>query len=713
VNSQTRTYGQIILTNLFTFFNVLAVSLALLIIFVAAVHDPRALLNLVFLVIVAANTIIAILGEVRAKRTLDKLSLVAEEPLTVTRNGTELSIHAREVLMNDLVTLGPGAQIPADAEITKGECMVNESMLTGESAPHKRDIGDKLMSGTYVVSGNCTARATANHGDSYVEKMGTQARVYNKPRGELSRSLGRIIRVVTVFMVLLSIAMVARQSGTGIITPQERTIALTHTTGAVVGMVPAGLFLLVTMALAAAAIRLGRRLVLVRELSAIETLARATVVCFDKTGTLTTGQLRVTGEIPLSKSKHNTRDVIASMLAALGPGNQTADALAEFYGTDAKFKPKKIEHFSSETKQATVTFERLGKFTLGAADKLVNDARVAVEAKKGLRVLALVHAREPLALITIADTLRPGACETVKFFTDRKTEIRIISGDAHDTVEAVARSCGIQITRNTIASRATPEDKQKLIRKLRGAGHTVAMTGDGVNDILAFREADCAISIGSAAPAARAASHMVLLDNDWNEIRNIVEEGERVIGNVQNSAKLFLFKSVLSIMLALFAVMFLGGIYPFEPRNLYLLEILVIGLPSFFLALGPFTHGSRAGFIRPAIITAAVAVTMIAAIYILSHLAFLRMGAEDILTMAVLLTTALGLTLLVNTCMPLTTYRMAVLMCVLIAIIFAIGLMPDVLELYYLSAAQVIILITLGAAGIFLVRKFAGSPAYQ
>ena len=712
-----KSYGRIFFSNIFTFFNLLIFVVAGALI---AVHAAPS--QLFFLVIILANITIGIVQEIKSKRTVDKLNLITAPTAVVIRDGEKRAVPISDVVLDDVIYLEMGKQIPADAVVIKGDIEVNESMLTGESVPMRKREGGELYSGSFVTSGTAYARVNQVGANNYVETLTSYAKKYRKPKSELQNSIRLIIRVVAVILIPLTVLMLfnAYKNYTGLPADKWNTI-ISNTSGAVIGMIPAGMFLLTSTALAVSVIRLARKKTLVQDLYCIEMLARVDVLCLDKTGTITDGSMQVNNVIELKggdNREYSLSDIIGSMLTATGDNNQTALALANKFGYSQALKGKTVMPFSSQRKLSAVTFEGEGTYLLGAPEFVLKDMGVRIEkivaenAANGYRVMVLAHSpaeiageklpavRRPLCLIVIEDHIRDDAVQTIGWFKENNVSVKVISGDNPITVSEVARRVGVEnaelyisleglsnqevieaANKYTVFGRVTPEQKCLLVKALKAKGHTVAMTGDGVNDILAMREADCSVSIASGSEAARNVSHLVLLDSNFTSMPDVVKEGRRVINNIQKSSSLFLMKTFMSMALSvIFLIM--RKPYPFDTSNLLLLELLVIGLPSFALAMQRNTDIIRGKFLSNVIgrcLPGGITLTLaVMSVY------FYRNGLHVDLTdaayksMLVIMLTYTGMMILYKNCEPYDAFR-AVLMIGCISFSFvAVFCLPSV-----------------------------------
>lgn len=737
-----KTYKSIFLGNIFTFFNILMFAIAAALISVGASFS-----QLFFLFIIVANIGIGIIQEIKSKRTVEKLSLITAPTALVVRDGERRAIPVGDVVLDDIMYVETGKQICADAIVVKGECEVNESMLTGESVPVKKTEGSVLYSGSFVSSGSVHARVDKVGSANYVETLTSYAKKYRKPKSELNASVRLIIKAISIIIVPLTIAMIVVY-GRMTVGPTKWKTIITSISGSVVGMIPAGMFLLTTVALAVSVIRLAKKKTLVQDIYCIEMLARVDVLCLDKTGTITDGTMQVHKVIELkggADSEYELKDIIGSMLTATEDNNQTAMALANKFGYSTTLKPVKALPFSSQRKFSAVTFDKAGTYVLGAPEFVLKDPGIRIEklisenAANGFRVMVLAHSpaalngdrlptvRRPLCLIVIEDHIRDDAIETIGWFKENNVAVKVISGDNPITVSEVARRVGvdkaelyisleglsnqevIEAAENyTVFGRVTPEQKCILVKALKAKGHTVAMTGDGVNDILAMREADCSVAIASGAEAARNVSHLVLLDSNFTSMPDVVREGRRVVNNIQKSSSLFLMKTFMSIVLTLiFFVLTIttrspAPLYPFDTSNLLLLEWFVIAIPSFALALQPNKNIIRGKFLSNVISRCIPGgITLVMSVMAVFVYYFLTKGEIPVATaayypeyisMSVLAMTFTGMMVLLKICEPLDAFRCVLLIVtstisaiaiVIVPTMFGIAKLPLV-DLFYL-----------------------------
>ncbi len=640
--SQGKSIIGIILSNIFTWFNILYVIIAVLF---AVLQSWE---NFGFLMTVVPNLIIGIIQEIKAKMTVDKLSLLTAPTTTVVRNGEKLEIPVSEVVLDDVVFYTPGKQISADSIVVEGTLEVNESLLTGESEAVIKHAGGSLLSGSFVVSGVAVARVDKVGRDNYIEKLSADAKLYRKPKSELLNTLNWIIRLVSIIILPLAILTYISSSSSAIKdflylgTWAENIFGtevghflnrdgVIKASSSILAMIPAGLFLLTSMALAVGVIRLGKSKTLVQELYCIEMLARINVLCLDKTGTITDGTMRVVDCVEVKNyTDYTIREIVGSMMNAFDDTNPTSEALIRFFDKNKVLAPTEVISFSSKRKYSAVTFGRLGTFLLGAPEFILFENYDKVEAKvdrfaqQGCRVLALGHTTlklkendlpktiKPLAIIVIQDHIRDDAADTIAYFKHNGVDVKVISGDNPITVSEIALRAGVENAERfislagltddevrdsvfdyTVFGRVSPVQKRIIIQTLKKHKKVVAMTGDGVNDILALKEADCSIAMASGSEATRYVSHLVLMDSNFASMPKVVAEGRRVINNIQKTSTLFLTKTIFSILLSILYIIFAMSngpfriTYPFTAKNLYMIEFFALGIPAFILALQP------------------------------------------------------------------------------------------------------------------------------
>lgn len=606
----TKTIKQIVLGNLITLFNILNIGLAVMVLTVGSLK------NALFMGTVICNLAIGIVQEIKAKRIIDKLKIMSAHKAHVIRDSKEYEIPLSEIVQDDILLLKSGDQIGSDCLLVSGECHVNESLVTGESDAIEKKEGDELLSGSFIVSGSVKCRVIRVGRENYVNKISDGAKYIKKPNSEILLTIKKIVKIATIYLLVISGFLFVNQFSIAETTFDEAVI---NTVAAVVGMIPSGLILLISTVLASSVIRLSKYQTLVQELYCIETLARCNAICLDKTGTITDGQMEVEDIYFVNE---DVSDDIKKFVWSQDDVNSTLLAIRKYYPEKVNIKPEYVIPFSSDKKYSAVGFED-GTYYLGAAEFLFENTPESIISlqeefmEDGLRVIVFAKSGclkkqdnlpddlEPLALIALTDTLRSNAKETINYFIKQDVRLFVISGDHPKTVGSIAKAAGIpeydkiidMSTINeenvdevageyTVYGRVKPDQKLALIKALKKKGFTVAMTGDGVNDVLALKEADCSIAMQSGSSAARCASQIVLMNSDFSSMPKIVGEGRRSINNIQRSASLFLVKTIYACLLGLmFAIV--SKNYPFEPIQLTLISTLFIGLPSLLLGFEP------------------------------------------------------------------------------------------------------------------------------
>lgn len=711
--------------NILTLFNLLNLVLALLLLWVGSYR------NMLFMGVVLSNIVIGVVQEIRAKRTHDRLQLMSISPVRTWRDGELCPVAPQELVLDDVVVLSRGEQIPADAVILSGVSQADESLLTGESVAVDKVVGDTLYSGSHLVGGTVTARLTAVGVQSYAGRLQMAARKVKRAKSELMRDMHQIIRIVSIIIVPLGLITFYKEFW-GM--QQPLSDAVTGTVAAMLGMIPEGLILLTSISLAAGVVKLGGRNALVNELYGIETLARTDVVCMDKTGTLTNGEMTLEETIPLGGASGETiRTCLGALLSTYDEPTPTNRAIFAAFTADADAQPLAVIPFSSERKWSAAQFAHTGSVVLGAPEKLL-DADFLQQAQdyagKGLRVLALMQSDEPLAgdqlpssleplaLLCLRDTLRPNVQETVRYFGQQDVTLKVISGDNPLTVARTAQAAGVPdahrlvdlgaikgekdynaLARDYVVyGRVSPEDKRGLIEALKAQGHGVAMIGDGVNDIPALKAADCSIAMAGGSDAACRVSQITLLDANFDVMPAIVLEGRRVINNITRASSLFLVKNIFSLILSI-VLMVLPFAYPFAPIQLTLVSSLTIGAPSFVLALQPSRERVRGSFLRN-VITRALPGGLCAAVMILLLMAVrvpLGLTADEVSTLSTCIAGYSGLVVLFLTCLPLNALRGALVALMAAGFVLAVALLPG---LFYLTPVHGVQWFILAAAGV-------------
>ena len=706
--SNTKTERQIIKEKVFTFFNLIFIVLAASLLIVGSFK------NLAFLIVAVANTVIGIFQEIRAKRAVDKLTLVAAGTLKAIRSGERVSVRTDQLVRDDIVEFAAGDQICADAVVRDGQMQVNESLLTGEADAIIKNVGDTLKSGSFVISGRCRAQLTHVGADSYAAKLAAEARRdVRSTKSEMMQSLTKLITVVGIALIPMGIILFIRQMQTLALRDSvEATVA------ALIGMIPEGLYLLTSVAIAVSCMKLARSRVLVQDMNCIETLAHVDVLCVDKTGTITEPEMEVTDIYPVESSRFSYED-IENILAAFyygeEPDNETARAMALQFGRESNWRAVKRIPFSSSSKYSAADFGAHGKYVIGAPEFVMGTRYEQIRENtepwtaRGCRVLLLASYEAsfegkleselvtPIALIYLTNLIRPDAPKTFRYFAEQGVSIRVISGDNPLTVSEVAANAGIEnadryvdsttlvsdrdyaeaVRKYTVFGRVTPEQKRKLIRAFKAEGHTVAMTGDGVNDVLALKDADCGIAMASGSQAASQVAQIVLLNSQFSAMPSIVGEGRRVINNIQRAASLFLVKNIFSFALTLL-LLFIDMPFPLQAIQLSLISSLTIGVPSFFLALEPnyaLVEGKfMRNVIRRAIPGGLTNVLLVLTAGILTRL--FHLPETDFNAMSVWIVSAVGFVTLYFVCKPFTRLRFAVFAVMLAGMLLSLLIPP-------------------------------------
>ena len=613
-----KSYGRIIRENLFTYLNLVYLIVVVLLALCGSME------NMTFLFIIVPNIVIATFQEMKAKHTVEKLSVTTEPKATVIRDGELMKINANEIVLGDVMLVEMGRQVLSDAVVISGFAEANESMLTGESDAIKKGVGDKILAGSFLVGGSVYAKVISVGKDNYIHKIEKAAKSFKAPTSNLFHDLNKLIKSIGIILIPLSMITFITQWIGARIEGAEEPIkdAVLNMCASIIGMIPAGIYLLVTLTLTLSVVKLAKKQTLVQDMYSIEMLASTDVLCLDKTGTITDGTMHVTSVVSLDGTPISEIERIMSHIEGTEQSvNNTSAALIDRFGKDVSVKIIKKIPFSSARKFSAVSIVGLGAFSIGAPHFVPCDISKEVDemiserAKEGERVLILVkhptgHLGDQgvaLALISISDRIRPAAKETIANFQEQGVAIKVISGDHAETVSTIAARVGIKdadkyiscedlsdeeliesAEKYAVFGRVTPEQKVLLVKTLRINGHTVAMTGDGVNDTLALKESNCAIAMADGSEMARKVSHIVLMNSDFSSLPEVVKEGRRCINNVRQSSVLFLMKTIFTIMLTVMSwVLFFVSGYPFEIRNLLPIEMFIIGLASFLLAIEP------------------------------------------------------------------------------------------------------------------------------
>ena len=706
VDSPSKTTKEIIISNVFTYFNLIFLVIAVLLLLVGAFRD------LTFLPVIICNTLIGIIQEIRSKKVLDKLSVLNAPKATVVREGKLQTIPAEKAVLDDVVKFQAGNQICADATVIDGEVQVNESLLTGESDEITKKPGDTLMSGSFVVSGSCLGRLEQVGADSYISKLTLEAKATKEgEQSEMIRSLDKLVQIVGFLIIPIGIVLFGQQyllGDSSIKTSMQAMVA------AIIGMIPEGLYLLASVALVVSVMRLATKKVLVHDMKCIETLARVNVLCVDKTGTITENTMKVHDVVSLEPYEKEElpplKELLGDFAHAMSKDNITMAAMQEYFTQGSGQVATSVTSFSSAFKYSSVTFHTTS-YVLGAPEFVLRDDyeiyKETIESygSEGYRVLvfgryegtpdgkALTEAVVPYGLVVLANPIRKEAWETFQYFADQGVDIKVISGDNPVTVSKVASQAGIAnadnyidasqlktpddikqaVLKYTVFGRVTPDQKRQFVRALKEAGKTVAMTGDGVNDVLALKDADCSIAMASGSDAAAQASQLVLLESNFSCMPSVVLEGRRVVNNIERSASLFLVKNIFSFLLSLFSMAFMIT-YPLEPSQISMVAMFTIGIPAFLLAMEPNKKMIEGHFLTNVLLKALPAgltdVLIVGFLTVFGQT--FGMSNEEISTAATLLLAIVGLMILFKISKPMNVFRWIVWSAMVAGLLFCV-----------------------------------------
>ncbi len=704
VESPEKTNKQIVKENVFTYFNLIFLVLSILLIIAGSYR------NLTFLPIIIANTLIGIIQEIRAKNVLSKMNMLHTPCVNVIRNGQRRRISSEELVIDDIVMFSAGNQICADAEIVHGEVRVNEALLTGESDEIVKTVGNRLMSGSVVSSGECYARLILVGEDSYISKLTMEAKRINyKEQSEMIASINKLVLFVGIAIIPIGIALFIQSylyQNAGF---SESIVSMV---AAIIGMIPEGLYLLTTIAMAVSAVKLAQNQVLLHDMRSIETLARVNVLCVDKTGTITKNEMKVCKLINLIGtdllSDTKLKELISDFVSVMESDNITMQAMKDYFVRTTNRHCRRKYGFSPTYKYSAVEFPE-GNYVLGAPEFVLRSQyenyqnQVEELTLSGERVLVfgeykgelsgkeLVSEVIPMAFITLANPIRENAKQTFRYFAKQDVQIKVISGDNPLTVSKIAKEAGIEGSENyidastiknnkqlidalrkyTVWGRVTPEQKRQIVQCLQNLGNTVAMTGDGVNDVLALKDADCSVAMASGSEAASQVAQVVLLDNDFSKMPSVVLEGRRVVNNIQRSAGLFFVKNIFSFLLSILSLVFMFS-YPLEPSQVSFITMFTIGIPGFFLALEPDKARIEGRFL-PNVMKKAIP-GGIADVFAVGALVFFgkafHLDNADISTAATLLLSIVGFMVLYKISQPMNTLRTIILIGNMIALVF-------------------------------------------
>ncbi len=735
VDDQFKTNKQIIRENLFTYFNLIFLVLSILLVVVGAYKD------LTFLPVIILNTVIGIVQEIRAKKILSKLNVMNTTEIVALRDGKEEKVPIEKLVKGDLVLLKTGDQIPADGQVVKGNIRVNESLLTGESDEISKEVGDELMSGSFVVSGSAYMQLEKVGKESYISKLTIKAKAMgSSEQSEMVRSINKLIKWVGIIIIPLGIALFSMSFFVNHMSLYRSIVSME---AAIIGMIPEGLYLLTTIALALAAVRLARKQVMLHDMKSVETLARVNVLCVDKTGTITEPKMSVEKAVPSKDFKGNLDQLIGDFATSMPADNATMKAIHEHFTENSGKKASSILPFTSVNKYSGVIFND-HTLLIGAPEMVLRDQfdqykdEFEKYAATGYRVLIVANypgvldednskLSQPVEVygyILLSNPIRKEAKATFEYFAKQGVEIKVISGDNPVTVSRVAKQAGIKnsdkyidaqeipedgyedaVKNYSVFGRVKPEQKRKFVKALQNLGNTVAMTGDGVNDILAMKKADCSIAMASGNSAAVQASQVVLLDSNFARMPKVVNEGRRVVNNIQRSASLFLVKNIFSFLMAIFSLVMVIN-YPLQPSQITLISAFTIGLPSFLLALESNHNRIRGQFIPNVLVRAipggvtdmlAVSVLVVAGDYIaLNH--------NDVSTTATLLLVAVGMMVLYHISAPLNKFRLGVMIGSFLGLVIAIIFLHNLFSLTMISHKAMFILFILFCAATTIFR---------
>ena len=706
-----KTTKEIIFSNIFTFFNTMNLVLA------ALIATTLRFENMLFLGVITINTAIGIFQEVRSKNALEKLSLLGRSKYRVNRDNEIINIDSEEIVLGEYLHLNLGDQVPVDAKIIEGSIEVDESLLTGESDNIFKTTNDKVMSGSNVVSGSCLVRAIAVGEDSYINKLAKSTKEFKKYPSKLRDYMDKILKVISILLVPVAIMLYMRGASLG----RGYVEIVLRSAGALVGMIPEGLILLVSVSLAVAAMKLAKKKVLVQELYCVETLARVDVLCFDKTGTITTGNMNVV------EINDEVAEKLSSYLAYFDDENATSRALKNHLTCKKQWDVEEFGAFSSKNKYSFIKLKNGGTYFFGAYEFLgfsfEMDEYYENLKKEGYRILSLAYTEDSTNIptnmklvghVVLSDEIKENTKETFKYFESQGVEVKIISGDNHIAVYGVAKKAGFKedakaidmtkvteedfektVLENDIFGRVTPEQKQKMVAVLQKAGKTVAMSGDGVNDVLALKKADISFAMNGATSAAKSVSNIVFLTDDFGVFYDILMEGRRVINNIQKVASLFLTKTFFSIVFSILSVIFALE-FAFIPIQFTIISAITIGIPSFFLTFEANKEKVSNNFMKDILTNAAIGGGLLVATVLLTNIAITDNSQAKFICF--LLALINGLCMVAKVSLPLNKYKLALLSMLSIAAIIGVGVNIFILKNHFapLVFSQVIYIIILG-----------------
>lgn len=732
---KTKTIPEIVFTSTFTLFNILNIFLATCVILVGAYK------NVLFLGVIICNTVIGIIQEIRAKKVIDKLNLIAESKIKVLRNGKVVSISRENIVLDDLIILSTGDQVVVDCIIVDGECEINASAITGEEKSIVKSVDDDILSGSFIVSGYVTSRVNHIGEENYISVISKDAKRVKKHKSEILSSLNTIIKVISIIIIPLGAIFFYTQYNLSGNTLEN---AVVNTVAALLIMIPDGLILLISTVFAIGAIRMSKHKILVQNLYCSENLARVDVLCLDKTGTITEGKMEVTDIIPLGNtSKTEIEVMIRELCSNSKDNNSVMTSLKDKYSGTSNLIVKKIVPFSSKLKYSGITFKDNGTYILGAPEFVLKDNyskihNIVEKYTEGSRVLLIAYSKndfvtndlpnniEPIGLILLNDKIRKDAIKTIEYFKRQNVTLKIISGDNPKTVASIAKRSGFDsqdyidaskietdvelrqaVKKYNIFGRVSPFQKKKIVEFLQEDKHVVAFTGDGVNDCLALKQSDCSITIATASEAARNVSELVLLDSDFSKMPKVVADGRRNINNLERSAVLFLTKTMYASILAII-FLFVDEFYPFIPIQTSLISVTTIGIPSFILALEKNEELVRGKFlpnVLKKVIPGALTVVFNIIIILILH-EILHLTKEEISTFSVILSAFTGFMVIYKSSMPFNVLRTVLLISMVTIFVGAYLLFPSLFSLTYLSYKNIVLLLILIISAIILYSLF-------
>lgn len=734
INFETsESISTIIKKNIFTYFNVIFMMLAILVTFAGAFR------NLTFLIVVTINVLIGIFQQIRSKMVLDKLSLLDKCKYSIIRDNKEIIVYSDELVEGDYVKLSSGNQVPADGVLVDGKLFVNESLLTGEQDEREKMVNSSLLSGSFVVSGSAIVKLTNVGDESYSSKIMKESKKIKENKTEMIKAIDRIVLVAGIVIIPIGLLLFGESYFVNKFSYSESVVRMVS---ALIGMIPEGLYLLTTVALALSAMRLAEKKVLLHDMKSIESLARTDVLCIDKTGTITTNEMDVidifdeNGVSYLDKKKDKKLLELANYVNSIKDNNATINALREYLKNISKQKLNmlKYENFNSKNKYSYIKISENITYKLGAPDVLLNKDYNHLINKRtinGERIIVFVKEENnecaPILFISLKNEIRKNAREIIKFFNDREVEIRVISGDNPVTVSSIAKEVGIKnfdlfvdcsllktrdelknaVDKYKIFGRVSPEQKREIIKLIKENGLKVAMTGDGVNDILAMKEADCSIAMGNGSDAAREAAQVVLLDSDFGNMRNIVYEGRKNINNITRSASLFTYKNIFSLLLSIYAIIFTIA-YPLEPNQVSLGSAFTIGIPAFFLTFEENQKKQQNDEFWKNIILKSLPsaiISFLAIVCMVKCSVIFDINSNDLTTACSYLFFTGGFIILYKCAKPLNKYRTIVFIGCILGMIITINMIPEFFSIRSISLKASILVTMFALFEIIVARE--------